>query len=114
MWKVVFRPEVEQERRELPVAEWVALQRAVEKLKVFGPQLPYPHQSAVRGFPGLRELRPRAGRSPWRGLFGRIGEVFVSAAIAPEAQVNRRGFERAARLAEDRLRDTEAESYEDR
>lgn len=84
------------------------MERAVEKLTVFGPYLTYPHQSAVRGAgTGLRELRPRAGRSPWRALYRRIGDVFVIAAIAPEAQADRRGFDRAAAAAEARLHDTE-------
>jgi hypothetical protein len=80
----------------------------VEKLTVLGPTLPYPHQSAVRGSTGLRELRPRSARSPWHGLYGRIGDVFVIAAIAPEAQVDRRGFDRAVRAAEARLEAMEA------
>ena len=54
--------------------------RAVEKLEAFGPQLGHPHTSAVRGAPRLRELRPRAGRSPWRALYRRVGDVFVIAA----------------------------------
>ena len=108
VWKVVYHPEAEQERALLPTAERVALQRAVEKLSIFGPTLPYPHQSAVRGTGGLRELRPRAGRSPWRGLYSRIGDVLVIAAIAPEAQVDRRGFDRAIVAAEARLQAMEA------
>jgi hypothetical protein len=80
-----------------------ALDHAVEKLAMLGPQLPYPHQSAVHGHRGLRELRPRGGRSRWRALYERRGGAFVIAAIAPEAQVDPRGFDRAARLARRRL-----------
>jgi hypothetical protein len=45
--------------------------RAVDKLRELGPHLPFPHASAVRGNEGagLRELRPRAGRSPWRAIY---------------------------------------------
>ena len=80
MWDVVYLPEAESERLMLPTVERNALIHAVEKLETFGPQLGYPHTSAVQGFAGLRELRPRAGRSPWRALYRRVGEVFVIAA----------------------------------
>jgi hypothetical protein len=43
------------------------------------------------------------GRSPWRALYRRIGAVLVVAAIAPEARVDPQGFDRAIRLAEERL-----------
>lgn len=104
---VVFTDEAAVERLSLPAHERTALLHAIEKLEVFGPLLGYPHSSAVRGhgFAGLRELRPRAGRSPWRGLYQRVGNVFVIAAISPEAQVNHRRFEKAARLALLRLAD---------
>jgi hypothetical protein len=65
--------------------------------------LDYPHTSAVQGALGLRELRPRAGRSPWRALYRQVGDHFVVAAVAPEAQQNPRGFRRACRAAERRL-----------
>jgi len=47
--------------------------RAVEKLEAFGPQLGYPHTSAVRGALRLRELRPPAGRSPFDQATRRAG-----------------------------------------
>jgi len=75
------------------------MDHAVDKLEAFGPRLPFPHQSDVRDAPGLRELRPRAGRSPWRALYTRIQDEFVIAAIGPEAQVDGRGFRRAVRNA---------------
>jgi hypothetical protein len=62
-------------------------------------QLGYPHTSAVQGFTGLRELRPRAGRSLWRVLYRRVSDVFVLAAVGPEAQSDQRGLGRAARQA---------------
>lgn len=52
----------------LPANERNALLHAVDKLEAFGPQLGFPHTSAVQGFSGLRELRPRAGRSPRRAV----------------------------------------------
>jgi hypothetical protein len=81
---------------------------AVVKLEAIGPMLGHPHSSDVRGAASLRELRPRAGRSPWRCLYRRFGpDVFVIAAIAPEAQVDRRGFDRAVTAAVTRLNDLE-------
>jgi len=68
-----------------------------------GERLPFPHQSAVATSKGLRELRPRAGRSPSRALYAKTKAGFVIVAIAPEAQVDRRGFDKAVRVAHERL-----------
>lgn len=95
------------ERLVLPANERNALLHAVDKLEAFGPQLGFPHTSAVQGFPGLRELRPGAGRSPWRALYRRVDDAFVIAAIGPEAQEDHRRFEKAARLAMARLAELE-------
>lgn len=57
MWDVVYLEGAEQELARLPKLERNAVIRAVEKLEAFGPQLGYPHTSAVRGAPRLRELR---------------------------------------------------------
>lgn len=100
---MLFSDDAAKERLTLPAVERSALLHSVEKLEAFGPLLGFPHTSAVQGFPGLRELRPRAGRSPWRAMYQRVGDVFVIAAIGPEAQVDRRRFTRAARLAVARL-----------
>jgi hypothetical protein len=83
---------------------------AVEKLTVFGPALPFPHSSAIQGAERLRELRPRSGRSPWRGFYRRLGDLLIVAAIGPEAGVDKRGFDRAVAAAITRL----AELEEDR
>jgi len=104
---VLFTDEAADERLALPANERSALLHAVEKLEAFGPQLGYPHSSAVAGATGLRELRPRAGRSPWRAFYQRVGDVFVIAAIGPEAQVDHRKFGKAARLAQERLAELE-------
>lgn len=68
MWEVRYLAEADDEPGKLPAAERAALYNAVLKLEAIGPDLGYPHTSVVRGAPGLRELRPRTGRSPWRGL----------------------------------------------
>lgn len=100
---VLFHPDAAEERSGLPAAERAAMDHAVEKLEALGAGLPFPHQSAVRGTDGLRELRPRAGRSPWRALYRQIGKTMVVGAIAPEAAVDRKGFRSAVRRAERRL-----------
>jgi hypothetical protein len=111
MWEVRYHPEALDERDKLPVQERTAIANAVEKLEHFGPNLPHPHQSAVQGSgaEGIRELRPRAGRSRWRPLYGRVEDVFVILAVGPEAQTDRRRFKRAVRAAKERLADIESE-----
>lgn len=107
LWQVVIHPEAEVELRALPRREEVAILNAVDKLIATGTLLRFPHQSDVRGAQGLRELRPRQGRSPWRALYGQKNEVFIVVAIAPEAEVDHRGFDRAIRRATVRLAEAE-------
>ncbi len=102
-WQVVFTDEARQEFNQLPAREQTAMIHALDKLAAEGPVLPYPHSSAVQGVDRLRELRLRAGRSAWRALYRRVGEVFVVAAIGPEAQADKRGFRRAVAAAQARL-----------
>jgi hypothetical protein len=103
MWVVRYLEEAAEERSRLSVQEMNAMDRAVDELEAFGPRLPYPHQSDVREATGIRELRPRAGRSPWRALYTRVGSEFVIGAIGPEAEANRQGFRRAVRATLRRL-----------
>jgi hypothetical protein len=107
VWQVVFHPAAEKELGALAATDRVAVLHAAEKLAALGPGLPHPHQSDVRGGDRVRELRPRAGRSRVRPLYGRVGDVFVILVIAPEAQVDRRGFDRAVRVAARRLGEVE-------
>ncbi|MDQ2877253.1 MAG: type II toxin-antitoxin system RelE/ParE family toxin [Actinomycetota bacterium] len=109
MRRVVYLPEAEQERGKLPGTERAALYNAVRKLEAIGPSLPYPHSSDVRGVQGLRELRLRAGRSAWRALYRQAGDVFVIAAVGPEAQHDPRGFSRACEQALRRLAELDEE-----
>jgi hypothetical protein len=102
-WAVLVHPDAVVELASQPTREQTAIRNAMEKLKVLGPQLPYPHSSAIQDADRLRELRPRAGNSPCRAFYRQIGTAFVVAAIGPEAQVKPRDFTRAVRAAEDRL-----------
>ncbi len=104
---VRYHPEAEAELEALPVREKVAMLSAVEKLEALGDQLPFPHSSDVRDAVKLRELRPRAGRSPWRAFYRRISRSMVIGAIGPEADSNRPGFNRAVKNAETRLNQIE-------
>ncbi len=91
-------------------AERVAIRHAQEKLEAVGWQLRAPHSSAVKSEKklGLRELRPRAGRSRWRPLYRRVGSrTFVVLALAPEASLDSRGFARAIQHARRRFRELE-------
>jgi hypothetical protein len=92
------------EQRRLPMNELLALRHALEKLEAYGPLLPAPHQKHVVGAERLRELRPRAGRSRFRAFYRQVGDAMLIAAIGPEYQVDRIGFQRAVRVAEQRLR----------
>lgn len=95
-------PEAREELKTLPPDEVRAMFNALEKLQAIGARLPYPHSSQVQGTQ-LRELRPRAGRSPWRALYQRVGHRLVVAAIAPEALHDSRGFKRAVNAAQQRI-----------
>lgn len=93
----------------MPAQERKAIDNAVDKLASLGPALAFPHSSKIMGDPGgaLRELRPRAGRSPWRCIYERIGDVFVIGAVGPEAQKDKAGFDRAVTAAKIRLAEIE-------
>jgi hypothetical protein len=103
MWEVVYLPEAEEERARLPARDRVAVENAVAKLRAMGSALPHPHSSKVEGWEDIRELRPQAGKSPWRPLYRSVGARFVISAIGPEAKKDRRGFEKACQCAIDRL-----------
>jgi hypothetical protein len=113
MWEVIYLGEAELERAQLPTRDRVAVDHAVAKLEAIGPALPYPHSSNVEGSDDLRELRPQAGKSPWRPLYRQVGAPFVIAAIGPEAKKNKRGFDKACQSALDRLAKLEEDNQED-
>ncbi len=78
------------------------MRHAAEKLEAAGPRLGHPHSSAVRGEQGkgLRELRPRAGRSRWRPIYRRTSpSTFVVFAVGPEAGIDSRGYDQAVARA---------------
>jgi hypothetical protein len=108
-WSVRYHPKARVEADAIPSQERKAIDNAMDKLASLGPTLPFPHSSKVMGDPGgsLRELRPRAGRSQWRCIYERIGEVFVIGAVAPEAQKDKAGFDSAVNAAKARLAEIE-------
>lgn len=110
-YTVIWHPEAQVEREaSWPEGEKVAMRHAAEKLEASGPNLGAPHSSAIMGsgVPGLRELRPRGGRSRWRPLYRRVAEsTFLILAVAPEAQIDKRGFAAAVRRAAERNAETE-------
>ena len=109
MWRVLVLDQVARELRRLPSTERGAVENAMKKLEALGPDLRFPHSSDVRGAQGVRELRPRAGRCPWRAFYRRFGDVYVLASIGPEAQVDPQGFKRAVAEAEKRLNELETD-----
>src|SRR5437764_5818942 len=100
---VRFTHDARREFQALPPAEKEAMRNAIGKLEQAGEALAYPHSSRVRGAADLRELRPRAGRSPWRGFYRRFRDEIVIGAFGPEAQADPPGFTRAVRAAAERL-----------
>jgi len=112
MWEVAYLPEAVDERAELPARDRAAVDNAVAKLEAIGPALPHPHSSNVEGWNDLRELRPQAGKSPWRPLYRKVGDRFVIAAVGPEAKKNKRGFDKACERAIDRLAKLEEDERE--
>jgi hypothetical protein len=104
-WTVNIHDDAFDELAKLPQRERQAIVHAVEKLEAIGPALGYPHTSDVKGADHLRELRPRAGRCQWRAFYRQVGATLVIGAIGPEAEVDPKGFKRAARAAEQRLSD---------
>ncbi len=103
LMEVLILTEAEVAYRTLPIAERRAMRNAIAKLEEVTGTLGAPHTSAIKGSSGLRELRPRAGRSPWRAFYRQIGNQIVIAAFGPEAQVDARGFARSVGIAEERL-----------
>ena len=87
----------------MPEAEQRAMGNAIMKLRAAGEQLGFPHSSAVKDSAGLRELRPRAGRSPWRGFYKRVGDLILIGAFGPEAKVDPSGFRAAVAASEERI-----------
>jgi hypothetical protein len=70
-----------------------------------GPKLVEPHSKSLAGTRKLRELRPGGGRVPIRPLYAQVSErQFVILAIAPESQVDPRGFKSAVQRAQDRAK----------
>ena len=112
--KVLIHPLAEPELAQLPSVEKAAMDHAMEKLEALGARLPFPHQCGVRGARGLRELRPRAGRSPWRAIYRQIADAMVIGAFGPEAEVNRNGFDRAVAAAQRRLDELEEDTKDTR
>ncbi|MHB1537778.1 MAG: hypothetical protein ACYCUM_06390 [Solirubrobacteraceae bacterium] len=106
-YTVLWHPAADAERAAISAAgERAAIQHAREKLEAIGPRLSTPHSSAIKGEDGsgLRELRPRTGRSRWRPIYRQIGPgVFVILAVAPEAAIEKRGFEGKVRDARRRF-----------
>ncbi len=105
--EVLVHPEAERELERLSTGERVAMQAALEKLEALGVRLPFPHQSAVKGAGGLRELRPRAAGAAGVRCTGVCKDAMVILAIGPEAEVDKRGFDRAVSRARERLAELE-------
>lgn len=84
VFRVDWHPEAQREALRLPVTERHTVMSAVAKLEALGDRLGTPHTSQVKGSQvGIRELRPRAGRSPWRAFYRRVGDRLAVLAVGP-------------------------------
>jgi hypothetical protein len=112
-YQVRWHPQAASERdASWPPAEHAAIFHAAQKLEAEGARLGHPHTSAVQGEAGkgLRELRPRGGRSRWRPIYRQVApDTFVILAVAPEAEIDRAGFDAAVARARRRLDELDAE-----
>jgi hypothetical protein len=110
-YNVLWHPDAVEERdASWPADEIAAIEHAVEKLRQLGPRLRHPHSSAVQGEAGkgLRELRPRAGRSRWRPIYRQMRpDTFVILAVGQEAQIDQASFRSAVLRAQQRFRELE-------
>jgi mRNA-degrading endonuclease RelE of RelBE toxin-antitoxin system len=114
MWQVLYLPDAEAERQKLAATERAAIDHAVVKLEEIGSALGFPQSSAVQAVSGgLRELRPRRGRSPYRAIYRRVKDVFVIAAICPEAIKDPKGFRRGCAIALERLAELDETAEEE-
>lgn len=70
MVAVVTTEEFDAWLADLTAPEQAAVVNVVAKLEILGVALPFPHSSAVEGATEhIRELRPKAGRSPLRAFY---------------------------------------------
>lgn len=111
-WQVLFHPGARKELHALKArskADFDAVMAVIEKLKIQGPALAFPHQSGVRGDAGkgLRELRPTGGRSVVRPIYRRFDNLYVILAIGPEAMADTSGFDGAVKRARRRRKEIE-------
>jgi hypothetical protein len=111
-WDVLFHPNAHKELRALKKrseADYDAVVAVIEKLKVHGPALKFPHQSGVKGGAGkgLRELRPTGGRTLVRPLYRRFDNLYIILAIGPEATVDKTGFDNAVKWAQHQRKNIE-------
>ncbi len=110
---VRWHPEALAERdASWPPRERAAIVHAAQKLEAEGGRLSHPHSSAVQGEAGkgLRELRPRGGRSRWRPIYRQVApDTFLILAVAPEAAIDRAGFDTAVARASKRLSEVDTD-----
>ena len=79
--------------------------KMADLLRQLGPKMKEPHMKPVQGSSKLRELRPGGGKTLVRPLYFRLDErTFKILALAPEAQVDKPGFNAAVDRATKRAK----------
>ena len=90
----------------LPPRHRAKVRQAIERLELFGPRLPFPDSSAVKGSE-FRELRTRFAGQQYRVLYLQDGDAFVL--FVGFHKTSDRDLERAVREADKHLADYRSE-----
>src|SRR5215216_2760359 len=91
---------------DLLARHWAKVRQAIERLELFGPRLPFPDSSAVKGTE-FRELRTRFAGQQYRLLYLQDGDAFVL--FVGFHKTSDRDLERAVREADKHLADYRSE-----
>jgi hypothetical protein len=90
----------------LPAKHRAKVRQAIERLELFGPRLPFPDSSDVKGSE-FRELRTRFAGQQYRVLYLQDGDAFVL--FVGFHKTSDRDLERAVREADKHLADYRSE-----
>ena len=90
----------------LPAKHRAKVRQAIERLELFGPRLPFPDSSAVKGT-AFRELRTRFAGQQYRLLYVQDSDAFVL--FVGFHKTSDRDLERAVRGADRHLADYRSE-----
>jgi len=103
MWTVSWHKDADLKLHKLPVPERVAMLHAVDKPKASGRGCPTHTKAASAVSKGAASYARAVAAAAGGRSTSANGDAFVIGAVGPEAQVDQRGFDKAARDALARL-----------